>query len=110
MQAFTRGFACDKCIVLGALYDTLDRLRWELVSANSDEGILMAAPPGTGLLFLVRVQPGQAGGSEVSVAPASGVPRGSDLSGKAAETLLETLRQIINGALTGGQEPDAHRQ
>lgn len=108
MQAFTRDFACAKCIVLGALYDTLDQLRWRLISANSDNGILTAAPPRTRRLFLVRVQPMPGDRTEVIVELASGASPGHELPEKSAEALLETLTQIINGALSSEGSSEAH--
>ena len=109
MQAFSRSFDCAKCIVLGALYDSLERLHWELVSANSDAGILTVSPPKTDSLFLVRVQPIQTDRTEVIVELASGSFYGPELPEKSAEALLETLTQITKGALCGKQgSPDAH--
>jgi hypothetical protein len=101
MQALRQRFLCARYIVLGALYDTVERLRWKLVSANSDAGILMTTQPRTGLPFLIRVDWEQAGQTVVTVELASGACSDRDSPGESAALLLETLAQIVAEAISG---------
>lgn len=99
MQAQRKVFACEKTIALGALYDTADKLRWKLLSANSETGILMVTERKAGIPFLIRVCPEANETVEVTVELASGVFSDRDLEEEAAVDLLKTLSQIIEDAL-----------
>ncbi|NPV92742.1 MAG: hypothetical protein HPY50_18395 [Firmicutes bacterium] len=85
-------------MVLGALYDSFEKLQWKLLSANPDAGILMASERKTGMLFLIRVCPDQ-GEQVITVELATGIFSSRDSPEKEAAGLLETLTQIIEDAL-----------
>ena len=99
MQTQSKVFACGKVMALGAMYDTVEKLKWKLVSANSDAGILMTAVKETGMPFLVRVFPKQGQQIEVTVELASGTFSDRDSPTEAAAIFLEALTQIIEDAL-----------
>lgn len=99
MQVQYRKYGCGKLMVLGALYDTIEKLKWKLLSANSDAGIVMAAERKTGMPFLIRICPEQGGQVEVTIELASGAFTDSDAPEINAADLLETLTHIIEDAL-----------
>ncbi len=99
MQTQVKVFACGRAIVLGALYDTTEKLKWKLQSVNSDTGILVVAERRAGMPFLVRVFPAENEKVEVTVELASGVFSDRDSPEEAAVCFLETLTQIIEDAL-----------
>jgi hypothetical protein len=101
MQAYSRVFTCGKIMVLGALYDTVEKLKWDLLSANSETGILMTATRETEMPFLVRVLPKQGEQLEVTVELASGAFSNRNSPEKEAERLLQTLALIIEDAIAG---------
>jgi hypothetical protein len=86
-------------MVLGALYDALEKLNWKLISTNSETGILIAAERKTSMPFLIRVNIEQADLAEVTVELASAMFAGGNLAEKESARLLETLTQIIENAL-----------
>jgi|GEM_PF-3934758 len=100
MQALRKVLACEKEIVLGALYDTVEKLKWKLLSANSDTGIIVVAERSAGMPFLVRVGWEENGMVEITVELASGVFSDRDSPEDAAAVLLETLARIIGDALS----------
>jgi len=91
-------FMCDKHLVLGALYDVVEKLHWTLISANSEEGILIVAERVTKMLFLIRVNREEAGHTEITMELASGTFDGVQPE-KEASCLLDMLTQIIDNAL-----------
>ena len=99
MQAQSKVFVCGKVMVLGALYDAVEKLKWKLLSSNSDTGILMIEERRDGMLFLVRVCPKEHEIVKITVELASGVFPGKDSPAEAAACLLEMLKQIIEDAL-----------
>jgi hypothetical protein len=102
MQAHSKVFSCEKVLVLGALYDTVEKLKWNLLSANSESGILMTTAKETQMPFLVRVLPKQGKQLEVTVELASGAFSERDHPDETAEHLLKTLALIIEDALEYG--------
>ena len=99
MQAQSKGCACEKAMILGALYDAIERLKWELMSVNSDAGILMVAAGETEMPLLVRVLCKQEEQIVVTVEFASGAFPGSSPE-TMAKRLLDTLSEIIKDALS----------
>jgi hypothetical protein len=100
MQAQRMIFDCDKAVALGALYDATDNLKWRLLSANSETGILVVEERRAGTPFLVRACQKDRDMTEVTVELASGVFSGRDSPGVAAALLLEKVAQIIGNALS----------
>lgn len=100
MQAQRMIFDCDKAVALGALYDATENLKWRLLSANSETGILVIEEQRAGTPFLVRVCQKKSDMTEVTVELASGVFSGRDSPGEAAEFLLKKVAQIIANALS----------
>ncbi|MPM76488.1 hypothetical protein SDC9_123486 [bioreactor metagenome] len=99
MQAQSKTFSCGKTVVLGALYDTIEQLKWKLLSANSDAGILMAAERKSDMPFLIRVCPMQKDEVEITVELASGAFSDKDFPEQNAAFLLDALSQVIENAL-----------
>lgn len=102
MQAQSKTFACGKAVALGALYDAIEKLKWKLLSANSEAGILMAAERKADMPFLIRVCPIQGDEVEVTVELASGTFSDRDSPEESAGRLLRALTLIIEEALAGG--------
>lgn len=100
MQAQSRIFACGKAMVLGALYDAIERLNWKLLSANSETGILMTAERKSGMPFLIRVCLEQDEQVKVTLELASGTFNDRDSPEENAESLFTALTHIIEDALT----------
>jgi hypothetical protein len=100
MQALSKVLACEKAIVLGGLYDTIEKLKWKLLSANSNTGIIVVAERSAGMPFLIRVCSQGTRKVEVTVELASGVFSDRDSPEDAAAVLLETLTRIIGDALS----------
>lgn len=100
MQAQSKVFACGKVMALGALYDTIERLKWKLLSANSDAGILMIAERKTGMTFLIRVCSELDEQVEVTLELASCAFNDKNSPDEYARSLFATLSQIIEDALT----------
>jgi len=98
MQAQSRRYVCGKFMVMGALYDTLEKLKWKLLSANSDAGILMVAERKVDMPFLIRVCPIQADEVEVIMELASGTFSDRDSPEENVALLFETLTHIIENA------------
>lgn len=105
MRAQRKAFSCAKAMVLGALYDTAERLKWKLLSANSDTGIFVVAERSAGVHFLVRVIPGESRQFEITVELTSGVFSNRNSPEDAAACFLETLTQIIEDALAKAGHP-----
>lgn len=49
MQEQHRRYSCTKALALGSLYDALEQMKWVLVSANSDDGIVVIREPTAGI-------------------------------------------------------------
>jgi hypothetical protein len=102
MQAQRKDFICRKTIVLGALYDAVDKLKWRLLSSNSETGMVTVIARETGILLLVTVSPKHKEQVEVTVELAPGALSGKDSPEEAAARLLKTLSLIIEDALAEG--------
>ncbi len=100
MQAQSKVFACGKAMALGALYDTVERLRWKLLSADSDAGVLAVAEQKTGVPFLIRVCTERDERTIVTIEPAAGTFSSKASPGANAGILLDILTSIIEDALT----------
>ncbi len=98
MEIRQRRYPCSKPLALASLYDTLEKLKWRLISSNSDAGILIALDRKTAAQFLIRVSAEQRDEVAVTVEQASVCPnrKQADLS---ALGLLEALDEMIRSAL-----------
>jgi hypothetical protein len=92
-------------LALGSLYDALEQLKWTLVSANSDDGILFVREPTTGIPFVIRVCQKGSQTMELSAALASGEFSGRSLPEECMARLLQTLDAIL-AAVSVSQLPD----
>lgn len=100
MEVRQRRYPCSKPLALASLYDTLEELKWRLISANSDAVILIALDRKTSVGFLIRVFMEKKDEVAVTVEPASACPdrEQADFS---ALCLLEALDGMIQSALEG---------
>lgn len=90
-----RRYGCSKPLVLGSLYDVMEKTKWKLVSANSDDGILLVQEPTAGIPFVIRVCPGTGQTVELSVLLASGEFTGRSLTEESINHLLQALDAIL---------------
>lgn len=106
MQTQSKAFACGKAVALGALYDAIEKLRWKLLSANSDTGVLVTEERKTGTLYLIRILPEQGGHVEVTMELASGTLNNRDSPEENARSLIAVLTHIIEAALKQKNEKE----
>jgi len=95
MKDQCRRYGCSKPLVLGSLYDVLEQTKWKLVSANSDDGILLIQEPTAGIPFVIRVRPCTGQTVELSATLASGEFSGWSLTEESINRLLQTLDAIL---------------
>lgn len=95
MQEQRRRYGCAQPLLLGAMYDALEDLKWTLVSANSDDGILYIREPTAGVPFVIRVYPKGSQVMELTAALASGAFSGQRLPEESMTRLLGTLEAIL---------------
>lgn len=95
MQEQHRRYGCTRPLALGSLYDALEQMKWTLVSANSDDGILYVREPTASIPFIIRVCPDVGPTVELSAALASGEFSGWSLPEESMARLLGTLDAIL---------------
>jgi hypothetical protein len=100
MQTQSRHYECEKPVALGALYDALEKLKWKLISANSDAGILIVSEPAVHIPFVVRVCPSGPWDMEVTIELASGAFFEMGLPEQCAKRLLQTITEMIDRAIS----------
>lgn len=104
MKDQRRCYRCSKPLVLGSLYDVMEKTKWKLISANSDEGILLVQEPSAGIRFVIHVCPGAAQTVELSVMLASGEFSGWSMTENSINRLLQAL-DVILAAVSVQQVP-----
>jgi hypothetical protein len=95
MQEQRRRYGCTKVLVLGSLYDALEQMKWLLVSANSDDGIVVIQEPTMGISYVIRVCPDGKQTVELYAALASGEFAGKSLPEEIMNCLMQTLDEIL---------------
>jgi hypothetical protein len=95
MREQRRRYGCAQPLLLGAIYDVLEDLKWTLVSANSDDGILYIREPSAGIPFVIRLSPQGNRVVELSAVLASGAFSGRSLPEESITRFLGMLEAIL---------------
>jgi len=88
-------YCCQRALLLGALYDTLDRLHWSLTESSSQSGVFRARNPGRESEITIHLDPVVTPPCfQVSVDP-------EDITTPGAEQFLRVLTETLNEVRPG---------
>lgn len=107
MKEHRRRITCTRALALGTLYDALEQVGWTLISANSDDGILIIQEPLDGIPFVCRIQSEEARLVLLTMTLASGEYAHWDLPETSLRHLLSALDTLLHAISVTSADPDA---